>query len=149
MQYITELNLSNNKLRSLDSIASFIGRDDCNVEQLQIQHTQSIAKNHELNGILDSMPTSKLQCINLGKHLKLDGIDLLLNMPLLATRMETILCNPSCFDEFINQSNHTISTLSGGLNGQLKDLNANVKEALTTNLRSDLTSHQKCRRKLR
>lgn len=149
LQYITELNISNNKLRSLDSIAAFIGRDDCNVEQLQIQHTQNIAKTHELNGILNSMPTSKLQCINLGKHLKLDGIDLLLNMPALATRMETILCNPSSFDEFINQSNHTISTLSGGLNGQLKDLNANVKEALTTNLRSDLTSNQKCRRKLR
>jgi len=79
----------------------------------------------------------------------LDGIDLLLNMPALATRMETMLCNPSSFDEFINQSNHTISTLSGGLNGQLKDLNANVKEALTTNLRSDLTPNQKCRRKLR
>jgi len=60
LQYMKELNLSNNKLRSLDAIAAFVGRDDCKVEQLQIQHTQSIAKTHELNGILNSMPTSIL-----------------------------------------------------------------------------------------
>ena len=137
LQYIVELSLSSNKIKSLHAIATSLGRGDLCVEDLQI-YPRTPFPNESIIVMLDASisNSSRLKCLNIGKNL---------DIHLLVRKMENL--TPSSFSAFC-ESNHTFQELKHH-NTLLKYKSPRLKEALNTNMRKDLSDNQKCRRKLR
>lgn len=146
-RHLVHLDVSyNNNLtpEGLETIARFLRSNDARIENLSVQQSHPW-KQGDVFAFLESVPsTSRLKILNVGKEPKADGTA---GGRTLVGIIKNMVCGDSGFDEMC-RSNHNFQNLAHH-NGDMKLTSSAVREALETNLRSDLSPNQRCRRKLR